>query len=202
VAHSSIHVLELGLERDTHLRSDRIGRRQRRAGGSTRIQQDPASMPSTTSTTPQSVSAAPALDRDAHGLEAGGPRPAAAAREEDPKAPHGASATAYLDRPQRVDGSGATAVPHDLGFGCRRVGARFLPAEVLCRGSIMVSCLVPSSPRRVSQGTVQRAIRASLGPSYAPDSYGVRSWRGAGRPSVRTDLRRMWGAVVGFGGAL
>ena len=51
--------------------------------------------------------AALALDIDAHGLGTEGSRPAAAAPPEDPKAPHGASATVRLDRPQRVDGSGA-----------------------------------------------------------------------------------------------
>ena len=52
--------------------------------------------------------AALALDIDAHGLGTEGSRPAAAAPVEDPKAPHGASATACLDRPQQADGSGAT----------------------------------------------------------------------------------------------
>ena len=34
--------------------------------------------------------------------------------------------------------------------------ARFAAEGVLCRGFFMVSCIVPSSPRRVSQETVQR----------------------------------------------
>jgi hypothetical protein len=50
---------------------------------------------------------APVLDIDAHGLGTEGSRQAAAAPAEDPKAPHGASATACPDRPQRVGGSGA-----------------------------------------------------------------------------------------------
>jgi len=34
--------------------------------------------------------------------------------------------------------------------------ARFAAEGALCRGFFMVSCIVPSSPRRVSQKTVQR----------------------------------------------
>jgi hypothetical protein len=63
-----------------------------------------------------------------------GSRPAAAALAEDPRAQHGASAMVCLDRPQRVDGSGAAGGVHDLEFRCRCVGMRLVLAEVLCRG--------------------------------------------------------------------
>jgi hypothetical protein len=56
VAHPSMCVLELGLKRDAQLQREGIDRRQPRARGSTRNQRAPASTPSTTATTPQSVS--------------------------------------------------------------------------------------------------------------------------------------------------
>jgi hypothetical protein len=41
--------------------------------------------------------------------------------------------------------------------------ARFADEGVLCRGFFMVSCIVPSSPKRVSQETVQRTTFALNG---------------------------------------
>ena len=59
--------------------------------------------------------------------------------------------------------------------------ARFAAEGVLCRGFFMVSCIVPSSPRRVSQETVQRTtgwtanclrqVRASLVTAKRPASW-------------------------------
>jgi hypothetical protein len=107
VADPSMHVLELGLERHARLRRDRIDRPEPRAMGK-RAHPAGAGIDAVDDRDDAAVGlAAPALDRDARALEAGGPRPAAAAPAEDPKAPYGASATVCLDRPQRVDGSGA-----------------------------------------------------------------------------------------------
>ena len=48
----------------------------------------------------------------------------------------------------------------DIAFGLPHEGrARFAAKGVLCRGLFMVSCIVPSSPRRVSQETAQRTNR-------------------------------------------
>ena len=131
VVDPSMHVLELGLERHAQLRRDRIDRPEPRASGQ-RAHPAGSGIDAVDHRDDAAVGlVAPVLDIDAHGLETKGSRPAAAAPAEDPKAPHGASATVCLDRPQRVDGGGAAEGAHDLEFGCRCGGTRLVPAEVL-----------------------------------------------------------------------
>jgi hypothetical protein len=96
VADPSMHALELGLERYAQLRRDRIDRPEPRASGK-HAHPARAGIDAVDDRDDAAVGlAAPALDIDAHGLETEGPRPAAAAPAEDPKAPHGAAATAVL----------------------------------------------------------------------------------------------------------
>jgi hypothetical protein len=133
VAHSSIHALELGLERDAQLRSYHIDRRQPRGRGK-HAHPAGSGIDAVDDRDDAAVGlAAPALDIDAHGLGTEGSRPDAAAPAEDPKAPHGAAATAVLiGRNEWTEAEQRGA--HDLEFGCRCGGTRFVPAEVLCRG--------------------------------------------------------------------
>jgi hypothetical protein len=94
VAEPSTRALELGFERYAQLRRDRIDRPEPRASGE---HAHPArtGIDAVDDRDAAAVGlAAPALDIDAHGLGTEGSRPAAAAPVEDPKAPHGGSATA------------------------------------------------------------------------------------------------------------
>ena len=52
---------------------------------------------------------------------------------------------------ESLDAAIALGLPHEGR-------ARFAAEGVLCRGFFMVSCIVPSSPKRVSQETVQRIM--------------------------------------------
>ncbi len=150
VADPSMRGLELGLERHAQLRSDRIDRPEPRARGK-RAHPARASIDAVDDRDDAAVGlAAPVLDIDAHGR-----------RLKD------------LDRPQRrrrrIPKRHMEPVPqavligrnewteaeqwgvHGFGFGRRPVWVRFVLTGVLWRDSIMVSCVVPSSPRRVSQ---------------------------------------------------
>ena len=76
---------------------------------------------------------------------------------------------------ERVERIAAEEPQDDLGLAAvgptascpsgrlRRLRARFAAEGVVCRGFFMVSCIVPSSPKRVSQETVQRTRTAVVG---------------------------------------
>ena len=140
VAHPSMWVLVVGLERDAQLRTDRIDRRRSRAGGN-HAHPARSGIDAVDNRDDAAVGlAAPVLDRDAHGLGTEGPRPAAAAPAEDPKASHGASATTCLDRPRQ-------------GGQMRSNGVASRPSRV--------RVLAPSCPRPLRSLVMMRPRRAT-----------------------------------------
>jgi hypothetical protein len=148
VADPSMHGLELGLERDSQLRTDRIDRRQPRAMGK-RAHPAGSGIDAVDNRDDAAVGpAALALERDAHGLGAEGSRPAAAAPAEDPKASHGASATTCLARPRqggRMRSNGVASRPsrpRALAPSCPRA----------------LRCLVPIRARRPTARACARAV--------------------------------------------
>jgi len=64
----------------------------------------------------------------------------------------------HLGNTQGPRSCGGWSIVPCPGGGLRRLRSRSAAEGALCRGIFMVSCIVPLSPRRVSQEIVQRTI--------------------------------------------
>ena len=155
VAHPSMHVLVVGLKRDAQLRRDRIDRRQPSAMGK-HAHPAGSGIDAVDHRDDAAVGlAAPALDIDARGrglkdLE----RPHRRRRRIPKRHVEPVPQSVLIGRNEWTEAGQRGA--RGRALGCRHAGARFVPAEVSCRGSLMASCVVPSNPSRVSREAVQR----------------------------------------------
>ena len=155
MAHPAMWVLVVGLKRDAQLRRDRIDRRQPRAMGK-HAHPAGSGIDAVDDRDDAAVGlAAPVLDIDAYGRRLKDlDRPQRRRRRIPKRHMEPVPQSVLIGRNEWAE-AGQWGV-HEFGFGRSPVWVRFVLTGVLWRDSIMVSCVVPSSPRRVSRETVQR----------------------------------------------